>query len=68
MSENEEVKTVGEVKCPQCQALITIKKRIRYNQPDRRRKTDEELYAEPSVQTTLPEAEKRGKKKASAEE
>lgn len=58
MSEHEEVKELGEVNCPLCNALITVKKKVCYNQALPRRKVSEELFAEKSVQTTLPREEK----------
>jgi len=53
MSETEEIKDIGEVQCPKCKALVSIKRRIVYNQPQSRRKISEEIFAEESVQTTL---------------
>jgi len=50
----EEVKDIGEVTCPQCKALVLVKRRLVYNQEQPRRKVSEELFAEPTVQTTLP--------------
>jgi len=54
MEEVEEIKEIGNVSCPNCKKIITIKKRTRFNQPEPRRKIEEELYAEKSIQTTLP--------------
>jgi DNA-directed RNA polymerase subunit RPC12/RpoP len=64
----EEIKELGDVKCPNCDALVTVKRRIRYNQPDPRHKVSEELYAEESVQTTLTNPKPKGKKRAGSEE
>jgi DNA-directed RNA polymerase subunit RPC12/RpoP len=60
-SEAEEIKELGEVKCPNCEVLITVKKRTVYNQPNPRRKVIEELFTEESVQTTLDKPARRKK-------
>jgi len=53
MEQVEEVKEIANVTCPNCKKVITIKKREVFSQPERRRKVEEEYFAEKSVQTTL---------------
>jgi len=67
LSDYEEVKTLGEVTCPQCQNIITVKRRTTYNQKEPRRKQEEELFAEPSIQTTLDQPKARKREKAEDE-
>jgi len=57
MSEREKIEDVADVKCPQCKAIISVKRRVVYNQPDPRRKIEEEYFAEKSIQKTLDEEE-----------
>jgi len=57
MEQVEEVKEIANVTCPNCKKIITIKKRVTFNQPEPRRKVEEEYFAEKSVQTTLESEE-----------
>jgi len=55
--EFEETKILGDVTCPKCKTIITIKKKKTYNQELPRKTTSEELYAEKSIQKTLDDRE-----------
>jgi len=51
--EYEETKELGQVACPKCKSLITIKKKVTYDREERRHKLTETLIAEKTVQETL---------------
>lgn len=44
--EYEEEKPLGQIECPSCHKVITVKKRTTYNQEHKRKKIAEELFAE----------------------
>lgn len=49
-SEHEETKEIGDVKCPECDKLIHVVKKVTYNRKSKRKKIGEELVAE-AIQT-----------------
>jgi len=51
--ECEETKELGEVTCPNCNTVITIKKKVTWDSPKPRKKVSEKIFAE-SYQTPLP--------------